>query len=54
METPDSVTVKHSDVERAVTLLALAADRGAFQIQEFKDVGAVWERLSACLQPPKS
>ena len=58
MESSDSseasLTFKHSDIERAATLLALAADSGAFQIQEFKDVGVLWERLNACLQQSKS
>jgi hypothetical protein len=56
METSDSAetTVRRGDVQRAATLLALAADRGAFQIQEFRDVGDLWERLNACIQPPKS
>lgn len=57
MEVPDSAEssfpVKRGDIERAAALLALAADRGAFQIQEFRDVGGLWERLGALLQSSK-
>jgi len=35
------------DLERLAGLLELAADRGAFKLEEFEDVGALWRRLSA-------
>lgn len=46
-------SVTRSDIERAAALLSLAADRGAFQIQEYQDVGGLWERLQAFLQSSK-
>jgi hypothetical protein len=48
-----SFSLERSDLERVVALLTLAADRGAFQIQEFRDVGGLWEKLNAFLQSTK-
>jgi hypothetical protein len=47
------LNLDRSDLEKVLSLLALAADRGAFQIAEFRDVGALWEKLNAFLQSTK-
>ena len=48
-----ALSLDRGDLEKVLALLALAADRGAFQIQEFRDVGGLWEKLSAFLQAAK-
>ena len=45
------LNLDRSDLEKVLSLLALAADRGAFQIAEFRDVGALWEKLNAAPAP---
>ena len=51
---PSPLSLDRADLEKVLGLLALAADRGAFQIQEFRDVGGLWEKLNAFLLSTKS
>ena len=47
---PALVQIDRSLLEKTTSLVALAADRGAFPIHEFRDVGEHWEQLQRALQ----
>lgn len=49
-----TLEVETQDLAKALDLVALAADRGAYPIQEFRDVGCVWERLNHVLEGHRS
>jgi len=48
--TPPALALSSQDLEKVLGLLALAADRGAFQIQEFRDVGTLWTKLDGLVR----
>jgi hypothetical protein len=52
--TPSSssaVPLSVTDLENICKLLSLAAERGAFHIEEFEDVGSLHRRISLFLGP---
>ena len=49
-----TTTLSTADLQSFLDLLALAADRGAFKIEEFEDVGALWRKLAGFVQSSKS
>lgn len=51
---PSAPSVAPADLERLLDLLSVAADRGAFKIEEYEDVGAAWRKLAAFVQAHKA
>jgi hypothetical protein len=47
LETPVPISVK--DLRQVADLLSLAAERGAFGIADFEDVGGLYRRICAFL-----
>lgn len=47
---PAALALSSQDLQKVLGLLALAADRGAFQIQEFRDVGTLWTKLDGLVR----
>lgn len=48
-----SPQISSTDLQRLAELLALAAERGAFPISEFEDVGNLYRRVNEFLQSSK-
>jgi len=46
-------SLSQDELQRLADLLALAAQRGAYRIDEFEAVGLVYNSLLSCLQSPK-